>query len=252
MKNNKVVSKIVLLTFAMILGLSVLAFGPADQVLWKTYMPDTRATMTPSPTSSTVIKIRNIVTGGGIVLKNPTGGVTLRPNAVSIYNPPISPMVTATPMNIIPPVIWQPTPVPTYPPVVINYPTAVPRLPYDCNVSVQRPYFYEQFTPGEDFDFEVVFTNTGTQEWNTDIDVMQYTGWRMEIEGKYLYDLDKDYPSAQIVLPGQSIRWKIRMEAPKEKTNDQNKYFSTYYLVRGKDFENGRFCPFSLYVYVPQ
>lgn len=250
MKNRIGISQIILLILSIFIILSISGFSVAEQVLWQTYTPNAAATSTPVPSASSNVYLKNPITGGGIVLRN-LFGITVMPVGVSIYNPSISPLKTATPVNVIPPVIWQPTAVPNTP-VVISYPTAVPRVPYSCEVSVQRPYFYEQFAPGEDFDFDVIFTNTGTQEWNTDIDVMQYTGWKMEIEGKYIYDLDKDYPSAQVVLPGQSIRWKIRMEAPKEKTNDQNKYFSTYNLVRGKDFENGRFCPFSLYVYVPQ
>jgi hypothetical protein len=49
------------------------------------------------------------------------------------------------------------------------------------------------------------------------MDVMQYTGMRLEIDNLYLYDLDKDYDQAWIIHPGDSVHWKIRMEAPQEK-----------------------------------
>ena len=120
----------------------------------------------------------------------------------------------------------------------------VPKPAYDCNVQVNSPIGISNLHRRR-FDFDVTITNTGTEAWNTDIDVMQYTGWRMEIEGKYLYDLDKDYDSAQIVLPDNRFDGKSRMEAPKEKTTEDDKYYTTYSLVKGTDYDNSRFCPFS-------
>ena len=169
------------------------------------------------------------------------------------------------------PTVVPPIPQPTQTPYVIVV-TATPnaaqtphvlpddlvaRKAYDCAVNVNKPYFYQQFYPGEDFDFDVTFTNTGTQPWSTDVDVQQYTGWRMEIEKRYTYDIDKDYDSARIVYPGQSIRWKIRMEAPKDESSENGKYYSTYYLVHGvfnnniEETYSRLFCPFSVYIYVP-
>ncbi len=157
--------------------------------------------------------------------------------------------------------VWAPTALPGRAVEIVPTDANVKAPEYACNVTVNRPYYFEQFSPGEDFDLDVTFTNTGTQEWGTDVDVMQYTGMRLEIEGKYLYDIDKDYDSAVIVYPGQSIRWKIRMEAPKEQSHDDNKYFATYNLIRARsadlaagyrnEDENGMFCPFSFYIYVP-
>ncbi len=159
------------------------------------------------------------------------------------------------------PVQWRPTSTPDRAVEIVPTDPSVSPPEYACNVTLNSPYYYQQFSFGEDFDLDVTFTNTGTREWGTDVDVMQYTGMRLEIENKYLYDIDKDYDSAVIVYPGQSIRWKIRMEAPKEQYHDDNKYFATYNLIRGRsaalasgqrdEDESGMFCPFSFYIYVP-
>ncbi len=158
-------------------------------------------------------------------------------------------------------VIWKPTSTPDRAVEIVPTDEYIKSPEYACNVTVNSPYYYQQFSFGEDFDLDVTFTNTGTMEWDTDVDVMQYTGMRIEVEGKYLYDLDKDYDSALIVYPGQSIHWKIRMEAPREQLNDSNKYFATYNLIRSRsadlangirnEDEDGMFCPFSFYIYVP-
>jgi hypothetical protein len=237
-------SAIILVGFLIV---TILGFIPSSkQIVWSTQTPQSGSSAT-----GEVIKMRNPVirSGAVIILKNPVG--TVVPTSVQKSNPSIQLLQTSTPMPVIPPVIWQVTPTLGRAVEVIPTGVNVPKPAYDCNVQVNSPYWYQQFAPGEDFDFDVTITNTGTEAWNTDIDVMQYTGWRMEIEGKYLYDLDKDYDSAQIVLPGQSIRWKIRMEAPKEKTTEDDKYYTTYSLVKGTDYDNSRFCPFSLYIYVP-
>lgn len=144
---------------------------------------------------------------------------------------------------------------------IIPTDTKVSPSEYACNVVVNSPKYYQQMGFGEDFDFDVTITNTGTKDWDTDMDVMQYTGMRMEIDNLYLYDLDKDYDQAWIIHPGDSVHWKIRMEAPQEKLHDDNKYFATYALVKSrsveiasgqrKEDEEGIFCPFSFYIYVP-
>ena len=203
-----------------------------------------------SAANSQTIQMRNPVLRSGdvIVLKNQ---VSSQAPVIQVINPVSEPVQASTPIPAIPPVVWQATPTLGRAVEVIPTGANVPRPAYDCSVQINSPYWYAQYAPGEDFDFDVTFTNTGTQAWGTDIDVMQYTGWRMEIENKYIYDIDKDYSSAYIVQPGQSIRWKIRMEAPKEKTTEDNKYFTSYNLVRGRDTVNGMFCPFSLYIYVP-
>lgn len=140
--------------------------------------------------------------------------------------------------------------------------TKVSPSEYACNVVVNSPKYYQKMGFGEDFDFDVTITNTGTKDWDTDMDVMQYTGMRLEIDNLYLYDLDKDYDQAWIIHPGDSVHWKIRMEAPQEKLHDDNKYFATYALVKSrsseiasgqrKEDEEGIFCPFSFYIYVPE
>lgn len=191
--------------------------------------------------------------------------------AQTVVPTPAAPLLQNIRLRLQNPTVVPPIPQPTQTPYVIVV-TATPnaaqtphvlpddlvaRKAYDCAVNVNKPYFYQQFYPGEDFDFDVTFTNTGTQPWSTDVDVQQYTGWRMEIEKRYTYDIDKDYDSARIVYPGQSIRWKIRMEAPKDESSENGKYYSTYYLVHGV-FNNNidetysrLFCPFSVYIYVP-
>lgn len=191
--------------------------------------------------------------------------------AQTVVPTPAAPLLQNIRLRLQNPTVVPPIPQPTQTPYVIVV-TATPnaaqtphvlpddlvaRKAYDCAVNVNKPYFYQQFYPGEDFDFDVTFTNTGTQPWSTDVDVQQYTGWRMEIEKRYTYDIDKDYDSARIVYPGQSIRWKIRMEAPKDESSENGKYYSTYYLVRGvfnnniEETYSRLFCPFSVYIYVP-
>lgn len=209
-------------------------------VLAQTTVQSTPAAPVTASSSGTPIRVRH-----GLKLYNPTAApIILQPTQT-----PYVIVVTATPQ------------VPQYNPA----PVYAPEKPFDCAVNVNSPYYYQQFAPGEDFDFDVTFTNTGTQTWTTDIDVQQYSGWQMEIEGKYTYDIDKDYGSAVFVAPGQSIRWKIRMEAPKDNSNEKGLYYSTYYLVNGT-YRNADypavtdvpkynfdrlFCPFSVYVYVP-
>ena len=191
--------------------------------------------------------------------------------AQTVVPTPAAPLLQNIRLRLQNPTVVPPIPQPTQTPYVIVV-TATPnaaqtphvlpddliaRKAYDCAVNVNKPYFYQQFYPGEDFDFDVTFTNTGTQPWSTDVDVQQYTGWRMEIEKRYTYDIDKDYDSTQIVYPGQSIRWKIRMEAPKDESSENGKYYSTYYLVHGvfnnniEETYSRLFCPFSVYIYVP-
>lgn len=191
--------------------------------------------------------------------------------AQTVVPTPATPLLQNIRLRLQNPTVVPPIPQPTQTPYVIVV-TATPnaaqtphvlpddlvaRKAYDCAVNVNKPYFYQQFYPGEDFDFDVTFTNTGTQPWSTDVDVQQYTGWRMEIEKRYTYDIDKDYDSARIVYPGQSIRWKIRMEAPKDESSENGKYYSTYYLVHGvfnnniEETYSRLFCPFSVYIYVP-
>lgn len=191
--------------------------------------------------------------------------------AQTVVPTPAAPLLQNIRLRLQNPTVVPPIPQPTQTPYVIVV-TATPnaaqtphvlpddlvaRKAYDCAVNVNKPYFYQQFYPGEDFDFDVTFTNTGTQPWSTDVDVQQYTGWRMEIEKRYTYDIDKDYDSARIVYPRQSIRWKIRMEAPKDESSENGKYYSTYYLVHGvfnnniEETYSRLFCPFSVYIYVP-
>ena len=225
------------LRFGLLLLLAVLILpetASAMQTVQETPVPEAAATMSPIQLRDRFQRTRN--------------GLRLR-NATVV---PSIPMPTQTPYYIV--VTATPGTVPTY---GIEPDVLVQKKAYDCAVNVNKPYFYQQFAPGDDFDFDVTFTNTGTQPWTTDIDVQQYTGWRMEIEHRYTYDIDKDYDSARIVYPGQSIRWKIRMEAPKDQSSENGKYFSTYYLVHGvfnnnvEETYSRLFCPFSVYIYVP-
>ncbi|MHC1770893.1 MAG: hypothetical protein AB9907_04010 [Flexilinea sp.] len=218
------------------------------------------------PGQNTITEIRKVrsqvIDPNSIVIENfvvktlqakAVDSVVLEPTAASTNTPAA---VSAGPL-----VLWRPTSTPDRSVEIVPTDEYVTSPEYSCNVTVNSPYYFQQFSFGEDFDLDVTFTNTGTKEWDTDIDVMQYTGMRIEVEGKYLYDLDKDYDSALIVYPGQSIHWKIRMEAPQEQFNDTNKYFATYNLIRSRsadlangirdEDEDGMFCPFSFYIYVP-
>ena len=125
--------------------------------------------------------------------------------AQTVVPTPAAPLLQNIRLRLQNPTVVPPIPQPTQTPYVIVV-TATPnaaqtphvlpddlvaRKAYDCAVNVNKPYFYQQFYPGEDFDFDVTFTNTGTQPWSTDVDVQQYTGWRMEIEKRYSAEIGR-------------------------------------------------------------
>ncbi len=162
---------------------------------------------------------------------------------------------------------------------------------YACEAILNAPYYFQKLNFGQEFTLDVTFRNVGTETWDFNIDVMQYTGDKLEKNGKYIYDLGKDFKDSgnmndRIVKPAQSIRITIPMRAPTEKYHDDNKYYGAYTLVRNwgnygwteylkdggviehssydtlhdgrwdriKDeqkFSNALFCPVYFYIYVP-
>lgn len=145
---------------------------------------------------------------------------------------------------------------------------------YACEAILNRPYYFQQMKFGESFDLDVTFRNVGTQTWDFNIDVMKYTGDPLEKDPtKTAYDLwktidpDSANKNAHIVKPGESIRVKIPMVAPREKYHDDNKYYAAYTLVRNWNLYgwdalhdghwdrmdgNALFCPVYFYIYVPE
>ncbi len=158
---------------------------------------------------------------------------------------------------------------------------------YACKAILNAPYYFQQFKPGEKFTLDVTFINTGTETWDFNIDVMQYSGDRLETaNGTYIYDLHKAYKEAgdtsvRIVKPGGAIRFTLEMQAPSSPYHEDRKYYSAYTLVKNwnrygmdqlrssgwnedhhnpqtgeweaafNDGEGGMFCPVYFYIYVP-
>ncbi len=142
---------------------------------------------------------------------------------------------------------------------------------YACEGILNRPYYFQQMKFGEEFTLDITYRNVGTQTWDFNVDVMFYTGDKLEKNGKYIYDIGKDFKNDpnmnnRIVKPGESIRITIPMKAPTEKYHDDNKYYSAYTLVKNwdrygwdalhsGDYESdevtGMFCPVYFYIYVP-
>ena len=57
---------------------------------------------------------------------------------------------------------------------------------YACKAVLNAPYYFQEFKPGEKFKLDVTFINTGTETWDFNIDVMQYSGDRLEVAGGHL------------------------------------------------------------------
>lgn len=145
------------------------------------------------------------------------------------------------------------------------------RQGYACEAILNRPYYFEKMSFGQEFTLDMTFRNVGTETWDFNVDVMKYTGDPLEKqEGQIVYDIWKDVgskdPNTHIVKPGQSIRVTIPMRAPTEKYHDDNKYYAAYTLVKdwnryGWDaLHDGHwdrmdghalFCPVYFYIYVP-
>lgn len=150
------------------------------------------------------------------------------------------------------------------------------KMDYACQAVLNAPHYFQQLHFGEDFTLDVTFINTGTQAWDLNIDVMQYTGDLLERDEKYYYDIDKDVQApdgggtqGRIIYPGESIRFTLPMKAPAEAYHEDNKYYSAYTLVKNwnlygdselhsgrweRDYRDGRggmFCPIYFYIYVP-
>jgi len=153
---------------------------------------------------------------------------------------------------------------------------------YACEGILNAPYYFQQLKLGEEFTLDITYRNVGTETWDFNIDVMQYAGDKLEKDGKYLYDIGKDFKNDpdmnnRRVRPGETIRIRIPMRAPTEKYHEDNKYYSAYTLVKNwnkahtetKDGEDrygwsalhssqwqgnsttGMFCPVYFYIYVP-
>ena len=142
---------------------------------------------------------------------------------------------------------------------------------YACEAILNRPYYFEKMTFGQEFTLDVTFRNVGTQTWDFNIDLMQYTGDQLEkFPGENVYDIWKDVGSddknTHIVKPGQSIRVTVPMRAPSSPYHEDNKYYAAYTLVRNWNVYgwdalhdgqwdrmdgNALFCPVYFYIYVP-
>lgn len=151
------------------------------------------------------------------------------------------------------------------------------KMAYACQAVLNSPHYFQQMKFGEEFTFDVTFINTGTEAWDLNVDVMQYTGDKLERDKKYYYDLDKDVAAPEgggtqgrIVYPGESIRFTLQMKAPEEPFHEDNKYYDAYTLVKNwnlygdselhsqnwernyNDGAGGMFCPVYFYIYVPE
>ena len=142
---------------------------------------------------------------------------------------------------------------------------------YACEAILNRPYYFEKMSFGQEFTLDITFRNVGTVTWGFDVDVMKYTGDPLEKQqGQIVYDIWKDVkssdPNTHIVRPGESIRVTIPMRAPTESYHEDNKYYAAYTLVKDwnlygwdalHDGEWDRmkghalFCPVYFYIYVP-
>ena len=145
------------------------------------------------------------------------------------------------------------------------------RQGYACEAILNRPYYFEKMSFGQEFTLDMTFRNVGTETWDFNVDVMKYTGDPLEKQqGQIVYDIWKDVNSTDsnthIVKPGQSIRVTIPMRAPTEKYHDDNKYYAAYTLVKNWNLYgwdalhdghwdrmdgNALFCPVYFYIYVP-
>ena len=143
---------------------------------------------------------------------------------------------------------------------------------YACEAILNRPYYFQKMHFGEEFTLDITFRNVGTETWDFNIDLMQYTGDQLEKHpGRNVYDIWKDLKDSgnkndRIVKPGESIRVTLEMRAPTEKYHDDNKYYAAYTLVRNWNLYgwdalhdghwdrmdgNALFCPVYFYIYVP-
>ena len=223
---------------------------------------------TPAPTAAVIIVNPNLgtVSGDGVISGRGNNTVKLwdrslyenQPKSVTLAN---AKEMFQTGMEVPKPLLDRP--------IVEGWDDLKPG--YACEAILNRPYYFQQMKFGEEFTLDITFRNVGTQTWDFNIDVMQYTGDRLEKNGKYIYDLGKDFKDSgnmndRIVRPGESIRITIPMRAPTEKYHDDNKYYSAYTLVRNwdqygwdalhsGDWKNdgggGMFCPVYFYIYVP-
>lgn len=151
---------------------------------------------------------------------------------------------------------------------------------YSCQAILNSPYYFQELHFGEEFTLDVTFINNGTEAWTQNIDVMQYTGDRLEKKYVGIYDIDKDYKDSIVVYPGHAIRFTLPMRAPTEKYHDDNKYYSAYTLVKNwnryglselrsdswnndhmvngeyvehyNQGDDGMFCPIYFYIYVKE
>jgi hypothetical protein len=115
------------------------------------------------------------------------------------------------------------------------YPTATPRLEFDCQLNWQSPGSGITYEPKESFTVGWKVTNTGSAVW--------YPG---SVEFTYLAGAKlHDDPVVRLrvsVSPGQTVILSVDMRAPKNPT-----MYTTRWSLRKDDTY---FCPVSLSIYV--
>lgn len=144
---------------------------------------------------------------------------------------------------------------------------------YACQAILNRPYYFQKLAFGEPFELDITFRNVGTETWDFNIDFMMYTGDQLQQDtSRIVFDLwetidpNSENIRTHIVKPGESIRVKLPMIAPRERYHDDNKYYAAYTLVRNWNLYgmdalhdghwdrmdgNALFCPVYFYIYVP-
>ena len=247
-------------------------------ILRPTAAPDMPITLTNTTASNVVINTTNLtnISGDGVLNGKGIGTVTLwdrsiyerQPKSVNLPN---AKEMFPTGLEVPKPDLDRP----------ITDPWDDLKGGYACEGILNSPYYFQKLKLGEEFTPDITFRNVGTETWDFNVDLMMYTGDRLEKDEKYLYDIGKDFKNSEnkndrIVKPGGSIRIQIPMRAPTEKYHEDNKYYAAYTLVRnwnkarleykdttrygwdalhdgqwGYGDQEAMFCPVYFYIYVP-
>ena len=250
-----------LLTFTSLLFLFAAVSAQEDVIV--------RTTPVPVETISLVNPNMSLVNGDNIISGTGNYSVTLWDRSKYVNQPksvvlPNAREVFADGMEVPKPSLDRP----------ITDPWDDLKQGYACEAILNRPYYFQKLKFGEPFELDITFRNVGTQTWDFNIDFMMYTGDQLQQDtSKIVFDIWKDIDPnnenkrSHIVQPGESIRVKLPMIAPKEKYHDDDKYYAAYTLVRNwnvygmdalhdghwdrKD-GNALFCPVYFYIYVPE
>ncbi len=203
-------------------------------ILRPTSVPDTAITLTNTSASDVVINTSNLtnIGGDGVLSGKGVGTVTLWDRSVYERQPKSVNLPNAKEM--FPGGLEVPRPDLDRP---ITDPWDDLKSGYACEGILNSPYYFQKLKFNEEFTLDITFRNVGTETWDFNVDLMMYTGDKLEKDGKYIYDIGKDFKNSEdmndrIVQPGGSIRIKIPMRAPSEKYHDDNKYYAAYTLVK--------------------